>query len=161
MAKVQLQGDRLGFEFQGQTDAPVTYSWLDSEGVAVPGPLPVIELPLGATTITVTARLTNTNDVAKVFSSPTGSGPTPVTAVTIAAFTVPANGTADVEVGISFDGTQQHLHADNDRDGQKQAVAPRRQAALPPTTKLFPPVKHLVTLIPGTAFTAVTFRDIF
>lgn len=111
MAKVQLQGARMGFSFQGQAALPVTFAWVDEEGTPIPGDLPVKEVPLDATSVTCYARMQNDNDEAKTFSAPTGTGPSPITSVVIDAFTVPAKGTITVPVVVNFDGTQKHNDA--------------------------------------------------
>ena len=46
MAQVQIQGPRLGLEFQGQASLPVTYAWLDEAGAPITGDMPVVILPL-------------------------------------------------------------------------------------------------------------------
>ena len=106
MAKVQIVGPRLGIEFQGASSLPVSYAWLDEAGTPIPGDLPKLTPSRDQEAIVARARFTNGNDEAKVFSTPAGTGPTPVASVSINGFTVPANGTLDVSVTIAFDGSQ-------------------------------------------------------
>lgn len=106
MAKVQIVGPRLGIEFQGASSLPVSYAWLDAAGSPIPGDLPKINPSRDQAAVTIRARFTNPNDEAKTFSAPAGTGPAPVASVAIAPFTVPANGTKDVDVAVAFDGQQ-------------------------------------------------------
>ena len=111
MAKVQLQGPRMGFSFQGQAALPVTFTWVDEEGTPTPGDLPVTDVALNAQNVICYAKMQNDNDEPKTFSTPTGTGPSPITSVEIAPFTVPAKGTVIVPVLVNFDGTQKHNDA--------------------------------------------------